>query len=159
MAPATPRPTPCASCPYRQNVPSGIWAREEYDKLPAYDRETFDQPAAAFMCHQQDGCVCAGWLGHADPTRLLAVRLGLSSGNLDPTCADYQTDVPLFPTGAAAANHGTRDINGPRTDAVATMTKLLTSRAHRRPRHLLTVSTDERTALAASTSTTKDSRP
>jgi len=114
---AKPRPRPCASCPYRCSVPSGVWDASEYDKLPEYDKETWDQPTAVFHCHQNDGSVCSGWLGYGDPTNLLAVRLGLSSGKLDPSCADYETEVPLFPSGHAAAEHGKREINGPSAEA------------------------------------------
>lgn len=46
-----PAPQPCASCPYRRDVPSGIWAAEEYAKLPAYDADTPFQPPHLFLCH------------------------------------------------------------------------------------------------------------
>jgi hypothetical protein len=36
---------PCASCPYRKDVPSGIWAAHEYTKLLAYDGDILDQLA------------------------------------------------------------------------------------------------------------------
>jgi hypothetical protein len=45
-------------------VPSGAWVAEEYAKLPAYDRPTGEQPAGLFLCHQQDGRACAGWVAH-----------------------------------------------------------------------------------------------
>ncbi|MCP3426923.1 hypothetical protein NBM05_13125 [Rothia sp. AR01] len=32
-----------------------VWDASEYEKLPAYDRETIEQPTALFYCHQQDG--------------------------------------------------------------------------------------------------------
>ena len=32
------RPKPCASCPYRCDVPSGVWHPDEYAKLEVYDR-------------------------------------------------------------------------------------------------------------------------
>ena len=123
---SVPRPTPCATCPYRENVPSGIWAAEEYEKLPRYDRDIAAQPQAVFMCHQQEGHVCAGWLGYRDPRDLLAVRLGIITGELDPVCADYATDVPLFPSGAAAAEHGTRDLAAPGPRAQDALDKLTT---------------------------------
>lgn len=113
MTEAKPRPRPCASCPYRLNVPSGVWDASEYNKLPEYDKETWDQPTAAFHCHQGDGHVCSGWLGYGNPTNLLAVRIAIAAGTMHPSCADYQTDVPLFASGAEAAEHGKRDINGP----------------------------------------------
>ncbi|NQX18272.1 hypothetical protein HQQ86_20460 [Rathayibacter sp. VKM Ac-2857] len=120
----TPRATPCASCPYRRGVPSGIWDDTEYTKLPRYDAEVPEQPTAVFLCHLDDGCVCAGWLGHADAAGLLAVRLGVIRGRLDPACLTYSTDVPLFLTGEAAATHGRHDIPRPTPRAAAAIQKL-----------------------------------
>lgn len=124
--PAMPRKTPCASCPYRKNVPSGVWDESEYQKLPRYDGEMHEQNAdATFMCHQQDGCVCSGWLGHRDPEGMLAVRLGVMRGHLDPSVLDYTTDVPLFASGAEAAEHGMKELLSPNEDAVAVMLKIV----------------------------------
>lgn len=124
---AKPRKNPCASCPYRKNVPSGIWDASEYQKLPAYDGEIFEQSAdAVFMCHQDDGCVCSGWLAHCeDPADMLAVRIGLMRGVLDPVCLDYTTDVPLFESGAAAATHGLEHINEPQAAAMEAAAKIV----------------------------------
>lgn len=104
---ATPRRRPCASCPYRRNVPSGIWDETEYAKLREYDGETWEQSAAVFMCHHAEGDVCAGWLGHRDPADLLAVRL------------------------AAAAEHGIHDIEDPSTEAINAIDKLTRVRTER----------------------------
>lgn len=128
MSGAKPRPRPCASCPYRQAVPSGVWEESEYVKLPEYDGDTASQFPAVFLCHQADGSVCSGWLGHRDPYDLLAVRLGVMTGQLDESCLDYKTDVPLFATGAEAAAHGMRDIEHPSEDAEETMRKIVTKR-------------------------------
>lgn len=130
MTGSLPRRTPCASCPYRRSVPSGIWAEEEYEKLRRYDGETHEQTAlAVFSCHQGAGEVCSGWLGHRDPADLLAVRIGIMRGDVDPSCAEYITDVPLFESGAAAAQHGTRDIVAPSTRAAAAIMKITRTRA------------------------------
>jgi hypothetical protein len=126
--PRKPRKRPCASCPYRRDVPSGVWHPEEYAKLPRYDGETFEQSPATFSCHAQDGSVCAGWLGHTDPGELLAVRIGIMSGHLDPSCAEYRTDVPLWSSGRAAAEHGLRDVDEPGTAAWVAMGKLRRAR-------------------------------
>ena len=124
--PSTPRKTPCASCPYRKNVPSGVWDASEYAKLPGYDGQIHEQTSrAVFMCHQQDGCACSGWLGHRDPDDLLAVRLGVSFGTLDPSCLDYTTDVPLFDSGQAAADHGMADIETPGAEAREVIEKIV----------------------------------
>nr|WP_280343300.1 DUF6283 family protein [Nocardia neocaledoniensis] len=31
-----PAPRPCVSCPYRRDVPSGVWDFGEYEKLRGY---------------------------------------------------------------------------------------------------------------------------
>lgn len=131
MTAATPRRTPCASCPYRRNVASGIWHPEEYEKLERYDAPMIEQPAAAFMCHQGAGDVCSGWLGHADPADLLAVRVGIIDGRLSAECATYETTVPLFSSGAEAAAHGTREVAAPSANAVASISKIIATRARR----------------------------
>ncbi|MCU6480512.1 DUF6283 family protein [Arthrobacter sp. A2-55] len=124
--PAQPRKNPCASCPYREGVPSGVWEASEYEKLWRYDGETFEQDSVAvFMCHQHDGCVCSGWLGHRDPLDLLAVRLGLMDGRLDGSCAEYSTDVPLFGTGQEAAAHGVKDLQDPSLEAQKVIGKII----------------------------------
>lgn len=108
---------PCASCPYRRDVPSGVWAADEYTKLRGYDRETFDQPPGVFLCHQQDGRVCAGWVGCHDMGESLAVRLGAAVGVLAPEVVDalyeYETPVPLWSSGAEAAAHGLASVRAP----------------------------------------------
>lgn len=127
--PAKPRKTPCASCPYRKNVPSGVWDESEYVKLLAYDGETFEQTATGvFMCHQQDGCVCSGWLGHRDPYDLLAVRLGIMRGVIDRDSIEYSTDVPLFESGAEAAEHGLQNIEKPGPAAQEVIAKIAIKR-------------------------------
>lgn len=132
---ARPRVRPCASCPYRRSVPSGVWDASEYAKLSAYDAPTLQQPAAVFMCHQQDGSVCSGWLGRPSSDQLLGLRIGVITGQLDPACAGYTTDVPLFPTGAEAAAHGMRQIADPPEPAREVISKLIRQRMGRpRPR-------------------------
>lgn len=122
---AMPRKSPCASCPYRKNVPSGIWHPEEYDKLPRYDEETFAQPVELFMCHQGEGDVCTGWLCRADPGQLLAVRMGLINGTLAPEALDHTTTVPLFASGREAAEHGKRDELTPDERARSAISKIV----------------------------------
>jgi hypothetical protein len=106
-------PRPCASCPYRADVPAGIWDEAEYAKLPDYDRDTADQPYRGFGCHRGDGRLCAGWLGHRRPMDLLAVRIGVIGGSLPEVVASYTTDVPLFASGREAAEHGRSGIAEP----------------------------------------------
>lgn len=111
----TVRKRPCSSCPYRRDVPSGIWAASEYGKLPGYDGTTEDQLVAGatglFHCHQQPENLCAGWTGCHDMAESLAVRLNWR--RLSPDIYLYESPVPLFGSGAEAAAHGMRDIGNP----------------------------------------------
>lgn len=123
-----PAKNPCGSCPYRQDVPSGVWAAEEYEKLPLYDLPTPEQPMAMFACHQQDGRACAGWVGTHDMTQSLSLRMGISLGTVAPgdvdDFLDYATTTPLFCSGEEAAEHGMRDIDRPGEKAKRTVEKL-----------------------------------
>lgn len=122
---------PCKSCPYRRDVPSGVWAADEYAKLPAYDGDIGEQLAKGatglFMCHQQDGCLCAGWVGAHGANNLLALRL--HGHKVDPSAADFVSPVPLFSSGAQAATHGRRAIDRPGSRAQRTIKRLVAKRA------------------------------
>lgn len=132
-----PSPRPCESCPYRRDVPSGVWAAEEYDKLIAYDRPTPEQPMQVFQCHQyakgEDRVrLCSGWVGcHGGD--LLALRLAAMRGHLSgkelAATEDYVSPVPLFDSGAEAAEHGMLDYECPDDDARAVMDKILGRRS------------------------------
>lgn len=131
-----PAARPCGTCPYRLDVPSGIWDASEYEKLPAYDRETGEQPIDMFQCHQHDAGdpearICAGWIGcHGD--QLLALRIWITLGRLDPDVLDYTTPTPLHPTGAAAAAHGMAEIHRPNAAAVRAIWKVKLGKAVKR---------------------------
>jgi hypothetical protein len=123
-----PAPRPCASCPYRRDVPSGVWHREEYAKLRRYDAPTGEQPPGVFLCHTAPGRVCAGWAGCHDGVHLLALRFALMLGTMtaddvDATI-DYVSPVPLFSSGAQAADHGEAEIADPSVSAVKAMAKI-----------------------------------
>jgi hypothetical protein len=111
-----PASSPCGTCPYRRDVPSGVWDAGEYAKLPDYDAPTALQPPGLFLCHQADGRVCAGWVGCHDSEELLALRLaalqGMNPQELAATRA-YTSPVPLFGSGKEAAEHGLARINDP----------------------------------------------
>lgn len=109
-----PPKVPCGSCPYRLDTPPGIWAQEEYEKLPLYDGETWEQHPGVFMCHQRDGCLCGGWLMTHDRFELLALRL---ARDLDPSVWDYAPNVEVHPSGAAAAAYGIAGIEAPSAEA------------------------------------------
>lgn len=120
-APLKPPPAPCGSCPYRRDVPSGIWQQHEYDKLPEYDGETWEQSPHLFLCHQRDGHLCGGWLACHDPRELLALRIS----PVHPDTFNYKTDVPVFSTGAEAREHGIREIENPGPQACKMMRGLV----------------------------------
>lgn len=134
----TVRKSPCPSCPYRRDVPSGVWHPEEYARLAAYDGDMAAQARAGalglFMCHQADGKLCAGWAGCHDMTETLAARV--SSRDLDPSVFGYASPVPLFGSGAEAAAHGMKDIASPGAKARAMIRKIARVRSLRgRPVH------------------------
>lgn len=112
-----PAARPCGSCPYRVDVPSGVWDEEEYLKLPAYDAETGHQPIGVFLCHQRDGSVCAGWAHVHGDEHSLALRVAVAHDlmtleTLDAVIA-YRTDVPVFATGREACAHGLEEVASP----------------------------------------------
>lgn len=133
MSALPPSPRPCASCPYRLDVPSGVWDATEYAKLPRFDEPTFAQPTGVFLCHQHDRAddaarVCGGWAGCHDGDGLLALRVGVASGEIAVATADairdYVSPVPLFATGSEAAAHGMREIHRPGPAAITAMAKI-----------------------------------
>ena len=141
---ARPAPRPCGSCPYRKDVPSGVWAEEEYDKLPPYDNDTPEQPFGLFFCHQQDGHLCAGWVGCHDMDHNLAIRLhagNMSDEDLE-ALATYESPVPLFESGAQACEHGKRDIDHPDDKTRRTITRLTRKQHTREEREHLRHMTD-----------------
>lgn len=116
-----PRKVPCSTCPYRRDVPSGIWAAAEYDLLPMFDGETGEQAMKGafhvFRCHQRDGNLCAGWVGCHDMRHNLAIRMNPKVDH--DSCLDYVCPVPLFGSGLEAAEHGKRDLLNPSPAALA----------------------------------------
>jgi hypothetical protein len=128
-----PAPRPCATCPYREDVPSGVWSEKEYAKLPAFDEPTWAQPGRLFLCHQHDrdddrARVCAGWAGCHDMDENLGLRLAVASGEVTietwQAVVEYASPVPLFATGAEAAEHGMREIEDPGPAARAAIDKI-----------------------------------
>lgn len=119
---------PCKSCPYRRDVPSGVWHESEYDKLPRYDGEVISQllagAAGLFMCHQKDGHLCAGWIATHGVDNLLALRMS----PVAPEVWDYECPVPVFASGAEAAAHGMAEILNPAPLAQRTIGRLARKR-------------------------------
>lgn len=130
-----PASRPCGSCPYRRDVPSGIWHPDEYAKLPRFDADTPHQPSGVFLCHQQDGRVCAGWAGCHDMDRSLGVRIAAADGRLTgdelDAVLDYVSPVPLFESGTVAAAHGLAELEAPGVAAQRVMNKVAQRRTRR----------------------------
>jgi hypothetical protein len=133
-----PAPRPCDSCPYRRDVPSGVWAESEYRKLAQYDAPTGYQPLKVFQCHQLDRQaprtrVCAGWAGCHDGDELaalrIAVRKGLMTAQVAEAVRDYVSPVPLFLSGAQAAEHGLAQLTHPGPQAAEAIAKIERARS------------------------------
>jgi len=121
---------PCAGCPYRQDVPSGVWAEEEYEKLELYDGTVDTQPPIVFACHDSKrdtrGTICRGWLDTHGPYNLLALRLAVARGRLPKEIMNLeQSSVPCFESGEEAWFHGMQDIDDPGEAACELQDKLL----------------------------------
>lgn len=123
-----PAKNPCGSCPYRKDVPSGVWEEEEYIKLPEYDKDTGSQPPNVFMCHQQDGRICAGWAGCHDMENNLGLRFAAWSQSLTPDevqeVINYSTTTPLWESGEKAYEHGVAEVEEPGDKAQKIIQKL-----------------------------------
>lgn len=107
---------------------AGIWAAVEYVKLPEYDQPMVEQPVSAFFCHQQNGKLCAGWVGCHDMRESLGLRLLASIEKMDveeiEAIVNYTTSVPLFASGAEACLHGALGIEHPDERAQKLIDKL-----------------------------------
>lgn len=133
-----PAPRPCVSCPYRRDVPSGVWDFVEYEKLRAYDGDMSVQAPPLFQCHQTDADstgrrMCEGWVGCHGGRELLALRIALIqeriSGQTFEVAAVYESAEPLFASGAEAAEHGQREIDRPGVDAQHAIRKVARTRS------------------------------
>lgn len=118
------RSNPCTACPYRRDVPSGVWEHHEYEKLRAYDEPTHEQPFEMFHCHATPEHLCSGWAivhtsrGHEND--LLALRCRMAGYPDIPV-----TDIPLWSSGNEAADHGQAEIETPSTEALEVVERLL----------------------------------
>lgn len=118
---------PCETCPYRRDVPSGLWAATEYEKLPKYDVPTEEHTEAVFMCHSDLESLCRGWvdchLSRGNEFEPLSLRIfELRHG---PLGWKGPSDVPVFDSGAEAAAHGLKDIEEPGPEACKKINKLV----------------------------------
>ena len=137
MSAKGPAKAPCKSCPYRRDVPSGVWHESEYDKLPDYDAPDLGsgQPIGAFYCHQSDGRLCAGWVGCHDMDNNIGLRMAVSYEHISAedyhAALDYESPVELFESGAEAAAHGKKQITSPDTQARRAIARLERKKARR----------------------------
>lgn len=121
---------PCRTCPYRRDVPAGLWDPVEYHKLIAYDVDTSSQPIGVFLCHYTNSdnpTLCRGWLA-VGGWELLGVRLAVTTGHLDPAEVDRPIATDVFDTGTDAAMWGLSGVADPGPDAQAAIARL----GHRR---------------------------
>lgn len=111
----------CPTCPYAVSTPPGIWHRDEYEKLRDYDNETFAQTPGVFLCHQRNGCVCAGWVA-VHGMELLGLRIALSSGDIEYPLPEISGE--FYATGNEAADAGLAGIENPSAQAVKAIQKV-----------------------------------
>lgn len=122
-------PNPCSTCPYRRDTPPGIWAREEYDKLPAWDDER--NLAGTFLCHQGNRqALCRGWMEVHH--RNFAVRMAVLS--CSPPAGGWKPcDVALYDSGAQARAVGLKGLCKPGKKAREAIAKLAKKRGSKPP--------------------------
>jgi ribosomal protein S18 acetylase RimI-like enzyme len=127
--------TPCRSCPYRCDTPSGVWSPEEYAKLPGFDDNT---AFGVFLCHHsrlgESERVCRGWLSvHAES---VAVRIAVARGEIPPDAPYEPVTVELHTDGAAAAAAGMAEVAAPSPEAAAMIEGLMAKRRRAARRRL-----------------------
>ena len=72
---------PCASCPYRKDVPVQTWHRSEFENILAEDAD--DLGGATYGCHKyrfrpaEEQTFCAGWLLDQKQRRYPSIQLRL----------------------------------------------------------------------------------
>lgn len=136
----------CSSCPYRRDVPSGVWAREHYELLRDMDsRRTIKVPMlgpndetvmvdapnpnpGTFHCHQSNATgrptVCRGWL--SVERNSIGVRLLASFGGIEyEDIPDEDESATYYSSGTEAAEAGLRDIENPSSEARLLCRKLV----------------------------------
>jgi hypothetical protein len=73
---------PCASCPYRKDVPIGTWHRSELENLLANDKD--EMHGNLFACHKfrhrpkEEHDACAGWVLDQKERGLPSIRFRLA---------------------------------------------------------------------------------
>lgn len=122
--------SPCTSCPYRKDVPSGVWHFDEYEKLREYDT---NEAVGTFLCHHtldmSMETVCRGWLTVHQES--VAVRLAILTGAV--TVEEVYAEVPekLYATGNEAADFGQKKIEQPSRKARTVISRLMRNKKRR----------------------------
>ena len=120
---------PCSTCPYRKDVPSGVWDASEYAKLRDYDN---NEAFATFHCHQEaeigKPTVCRGWLSvHFES---VAARLAVLNEKVTVEELYAEPLVPLYASGNEAADAGMKDIKRPKAKARKAIDRLSKKRGY-----------------------------
>lgn len=114
------RPRPCGACPYRRDVPPGVWAPEEYEKLGTYATTADGEiTIAPFGCHASPELLCNGW-ANVERDSIAMRFLEMREGPIDVP----PSNVPLYDTGAEARDAGLAGVTEPDRAARATMARL-----------------------------------
>ena len=121
------QPSPSSACPYRCEVPPGVWAAEEYEKLRGFDDNT---EFGTFLCHHTPAIgqktVCRGWLTvHAES---VAVRLAVARGLVTDDERYGLVWEPLYGSGNEAADAGLSGVAEPEEAAQRMMARLVRQR-------------------------------
>jgi len=129
----------CSSCPYRRDVPSGVWAADHYHVLKELDcRRTIKLPyptkdgivmldtpnpsPGTFHCHQSNATgkptVCRGWLS------VERNSIGARLLQMDEMPTEDESDF-YYSTGTEACEAGLKGIESPSPEARALVEKLI----------------------------------
>ena len=110
----------CSACPYRKDVPSGVWDHAEYEKLRPYDNITPEQPFMGFACHATPEYFCHGWAvvhtSRGSEFDLIALRFR--------PCEIPEPSTEFFESAEAAADWGQELADEPPVEAVTAIEKL-----------------------------------
>lgn len=119
--------SPCSSCPYRKDIPTGVWHASEYEKLRLYDDTAQNQAFIPFHCHQEPEIgkptLCRGWLSvHCESA---AVRILGMQGNVTEEQVYAEVKEPLYKSGNEAADAGLKGIKRPSKKARKIVERLI----------------------------------
>lgn len=123
------RDKPCPTCPYVKSTPSGMWAKEEYTKLPGYDGDTGTQRMELFQCHYsirglKKRTICQGWLDCHNGDELLAIRLARMRNSLPDNFSTEPSGADVYASGKEACDAGLKDVDKPSKEAISMIKKV-----------------------------------